>query len=92
MAKIIKKTMQMNQDYIDQLRLIFGARTDTETVNRALELALIDEEIIPATRVMILIAASSGVKGMRHDFASRCPRPKPAFLSGRSFSLAEWPL
>ena len=46
MAKIIKKTMQMNQDYIDRLRRIFGVRTDTEAVNKALEMALIDEEII----------------------------------------------
>ncbi len=52
MARIIKKTMQMNQDYIDRLRRIFGVRTDTEAVNRALEMALIDEEIISAHKRM----------------------------------------
>jgi hypothetical protein len=52
MARIIKKTMQMNQDYIDRLRHIFGARTDTEAVNKALEMALIDEEIISAHKRM----------------------------------------
>jgi hypothetical protein len=52
MAKIIKKTMQMNQDYIDRLRHIFGVRTDTEAVNKALEMALIDEEIISAHKRM----------------------------------------
>ena len=52
MARIIKKTMQMNQDYIDRLRRIFGVRTDTEAVNKALEMALIDEEIISAHKRM----------------------------------------
>ena len=48
MTKIVKKTMQMNQDYIDRLRRVFGARTDTEAVNKAMEMALIDDEIIGA--------------------------------------------
>ena len=48
MTKIVKKTMQMNQDYIDRLRCVFGVRTDTEAVNKAMEMALIDDEIISA--------------------------------------------
>jgi hypothetical protein len=52
MAKIIKKTMMMNQDYIDRLRHIFGVRTDTEAVNKAMETALMDEEIISAHKRM----------------------------------------
>ena len=48
MTKIVKKTMQMNQDYIDRLRRVFGVRTDTEAVNKAMEMALIDDEIISA--------------------------------------------
>jgi alpha-D-ribose 1-methylphosphonate 5-triphosphate synthase subunit PhnI len=51
MTKIVKKTMQMNQDYIDRLRRVFGVRTDTEAVNKAMEMALIDDEIISASEV-----------------------------------------
>ncbi|MGC8492384.1 MAG: hypothetical protein ACP5SH_11655, partial [Syntrophobacteraceae bacterium] len=52
MAEMVKKTMEMNQEYIDRLRVIFGVRTEKEAVNRALELALIDDEIINAHRRM----------------------------------------
>ncbi len=52
MSRLVKKTMKMNQDYIDRLRRIFGVRRDTEAVNRALEMALIDDEIINAHKRM----------------------------------------
>lgn len=52
MAKMKKKTMEMNQDYIDRLREIFGVKTDKEAVNKALEMALIDDEIIKAHKRM----------------------------------------
>ncbi len=48
MADMVKKTMEMNQEYIDRLREVFGVRTEKEAVNRALEMALIDDEIIKA--------------------------------------------
>lgn len=44
----MKKTIVLNQDYIDKLRTIFGVKTDREAVNKALELAIIDEEIVAA--------------------------------------------
>lgn len=50
--KIVKKTMEMNQDYIDRLREVFGVKTDKEAVNKALEMALIDDEIIKAHKRM----------------------------------------
>lgn len=52
MTKMIKKTMEMNQDYIDRLREAFGVKTDKEAVNKALEMALIDDEIIKAHKRM----------------------------------------
>ena len=52
MAKMVKKTMEMNQEYIDRLRVIFGVRTEKEAVNKALEMALVDDEIIQAHRRM----------------------------------------
>lgn len=52
MAEMVKKTMEMNQDYIDRLRVIFGVRTEKEAVNKALEMALFDDEIIKAHRRM----------------------------------------
>ena len=48
MAEMVKKTMEMNQEYIDKLRVIFGVRTEKEAVNKALEMALVDDEIIKA--------------------------------------------
>ncbi len=48
MSRIVKKTIELNQDYIDRARVIFGVRTDKAAVNKALELAVIDDEIIKA--------------------------------------------
>jgi Arc/MetJ family transcription regulator len=48
MDRLVKKTIELNQDYIDRARVIFGVKTDKEAVNKALELAVIDDEIIKA--------------------------------------------
>jgi len=48
MAKLVKKTIELNQDYIDRARLIFAVRTEKEAVNKALEMAIIDDDIIMA--------------------------------------------
>jgi Arc/MetJ family transcription regulator len=48
MNRLVKKTIELNQDYIDRARVIFGVRTDKAAVNKALELAVIDDEIIKA--------------------------------------------
>jgi Arc/MetJ family transcription regulator len=48
MGRLVKKTIELNQDYIDRARVIFGVRTDKAAVNKALELAIIDDEIIKA--------------------------------------------
>lgn len=48
MSKLVKKTIELNQDYIDRARKIFGVRTEKAAVNKALELVMIDDEIIKA--------------------------------------------
>ncbi len=48
MGKIVKKTIELNQEYIDRAREIFGVRTEKAAVNKALELVMIDDEIIKA--------------------------------------------
>jgi len=48
MEKIVKKTIELNQDYIDRARVIFEVKTDKAAVNKALELAVMDDEIIQA--------------------------------------------
>ena len=46
MGRMVKKTIELDQDYIDKVRMIFRVRTDKEAVNKALELAIIDDQII----------------------------------------------
>ena len=48
MSRMVKKTIELDQDHIDKVRMIFRVRTDKEAVNKALELAVIDDEIIAA--------------------------------------------
>jgi len=46
MANMVKKTIELNQEYIDKARNIFQVKTDKEAVNKALELAIQEDEII----------------------------------------------
>jgi len=48
MANMVKKTIELNQEYIDKARNIFQVKTDKEAVNKALELAIQEDEIIAA--------------------------------------------
>ncbi|MCP4683773.1 MAG: hypothetical protein GY864_15695 [Desulfobacterales bacterium] len=48
MPRLVKKTMKLDQDYIDIARLIFRVKTEKEAVNKALEMAVIDNNIIEA--------------------------------------------
>lgn len=45
-SAMAKKTIYLNQDYIDRAIKIFGVKTEKEAVNKALELAIIENEII----------------------------------------------
>jgi len=46
MPAFIKKTIEIDQDLIDMARLIFQVKTEKEAVNRALQMAVIDNNII----------------------------------------------
>jgi Arc/MetJ family transcription regulator len=48
MARMVKKTIELNQDFIDRARIIFRANTEKQAVNKALEMVVIDDEIIEA--------------------------------------------
>lgn len=48
MPRMVKKTIELNQDYIDRARIIFRAKSDKQAVNRALEMVVIDDEIVKA--------------------------------------------
>ena len=48
MPRMVKKTIELDQDYIDRARMIFEVRTEKEAVNKALEMAVIDDDIIKA--------------------------------------------
>ncbi|MCB2189751.1 MAG: hypothetical protein KQJ78_25330, partial [Deltaproteobacteria bacterium] len=46
--RMVKKTIELNQDYIDTVRRIFKVKTDKQAVNKALEMVIIDDQIIQA--------------------------------------------
>lgn len=46
MPRMVKKTIELDQDYIDTARRIFAVRTEKEAVNKALEMVFIDNQII----------------------------------------------
>ena len=46
MPRMVKKTIELDQDHIDMARRIFGVRTEKQAVNKALEMVIIDNEII----------------------------------------------
>jgi len=48
MSRMIKKTIVLDQDFIERARLIFKVNTEKEAVNKALEMAVIDDDIIKA--------------------------------------------
>ncbi|MBC8417253.1 MAG: type II toxin-antitoxin system VapB family antitoxin [Proteobacteria bacterium] len=48
MPRMVKKTIELDQDNINTARRIFGVRTEKEAVNKALEMVIIDNRIIEA--------------------------------------------
>jgi hypothetical protein len=46
MSSMVKKTIELNQNFIDMARLIFQVKTEKEAVNKALEMAITDNDII----------------------------------------------
>lgn len=50
MARMIKKTLELDQDYVDRARQFFGVKTEKQAVNKALELVAMDDEILRGHR------------------------------------------
>ena len=44
-GKVVRKNMRLRQDLLDRARRILGARTETETVEQALELVTFRKEV-----------------------------------------------
>ena len=45
-SKVVRKNMRLRQDLIDRARRILGTKTETETVEQALELVAFREEVM----------------------------------------------
>ena len=44
-AKVVRKNMRLHQDLIDRARRVLGTKTETETVEQALELVTFRKEV-----------------------------------------------
>ena len=47
---VVRKNMRLRQDLLDQARRILGTRTETETVEQALELVAFRKEVVEGIR------------------------------------------
>ncbi|CAN5737504.1 hypothetical protein BH23GEM7_BH23GEM7_39350 [soil metagenome] len=61
--KVVRKNMRLRQDLIDQARDILGTKTETETVEQALELVAFRKEVSEGIRRI------AGSHSMRDIFA-----------------------
>lgn len=58
-SKVVRKNMRLRQDLIDRARRILGTRTETETVEQALEMVAFREEVVEGIEA---IAGSKAVE------------------------------
>ena len=49
-TKVVRKNMRLRQDLIDRARRVLGTRTETETVEQALELVTFRKEVAEGIR------------------------------------------
>jgi Arc/MetJ family transcription regulator len=61
--KAVRKNMRLRQELIDEARKILGTQTETETVERALELVAFRKEVSEGIRRI------SGTGGVRDIYA-----------------------
>lgn len=57
--KVVRKNMRLRQDLIDRAKRVLGTKTETETVERALELVTFRQEVIDGIE---RIAGTGGVE------------------------------
>jgi hypothetical protein len=65
-AKVVRKNMRLHQDLLDRARKILGTRTETETVEQALELVTFRKEVAEGIR---RIAGSGSLRDVYADDA-----------------------
>ena len=57
--KVVRKNMRLRQDLIDRAKRILGTKTETETVEQALEMVAFREEVVEGIKA---IAGSDAVE------------------------------
>jgi Arc/MetJ family transcription regulator len=57
--KVVRKNMRLRQDLIDRAKRVLGTKTETETVERALELVTFRQEVMEGIE---RIAGTGGVE------------------------------
>lgn len=62
-GKVVRKNMRLRQDLIDRARDILGTKTETETVEQALELVAFRKEVSEGIRRI------AGSRSMRDIYA-----------------------
>jgi hypothetical protein len=68
---VARKNMDMSVDKLDQARRILGARTDTETVDLALDAVIVQGAVFDA---LDSLSAAGGLAEVFPDGAPRRPR------------------
>ena len=61
---VVRKNMRLRQDVLDRARRILGTRTETETVEQALELVAFRAEVVSGIR---RIAGSGAIRDVYAD-------------------------
>jgi hypothetical protein len=52
-GRVVRKNMRLRQDLLDQARMVLGAKTETETVEEALELVAFRKEVAEGIRRIV---------------------------------------
>lgn len=60
----VRKNMRLNQETLDRARRILGTRTETETVEQALDLVAFREEVVSGLR---RIAGTGAIQDVYED-------------------------
>lgn len=64
-SRVVRKNMRLRQDLIDRAKRVLGTKTETETVERALELVTFRQEVLDG------IAKTAGKGGWEDVHAGR---------------------
>ncbi len=62
--RVVRKNMRLNQDVLDRARKILGTRTETETVEQALQLVAFRQEVVDGIRA---VAGTGAIRDVYDD-------------------------